>query len=135
MEEGRKTRTHPDVRPSPYSAALQFLFVYVPAWHHPPCYLLARDNQKESQCLPGNKDDVGHRQPEVATGTYFAPYLGQHCARAEYGKGQNYAASAPHIKHSRLRGHATTRVSRSSMQGEVKASASQLKGPNSSSTS
>lgn len=81
QEQGaeKKTRTHPGVRPSPCSAVPRPLFVCVPAWRHPPRYLFIDDNRKESKCLLNNKGDSDRRQPEVATGTYFALCLGQRC--------------------------------------------------------
>ena len=121
QEGGRTTRTRPDVHPSPCSAAPQFLFVCVPAWRHPPRYLYVRNNRKQSQCSPDSRDDRNRRQPEVATGTHFALYLGQHCdGKLSIGEARSYTVSAPHIKHSGLRGHAKTQVSRSNMQWEVK---------------
>ena len=56
-----------------------------------------------------NRGDVGRRRPEVATGTYFALYLDQHCdERLNTGKAGIRTVGAPHVKHSRLRGHATS---------------------------
>ena len=122
QKEGRKTRTHPDVRSSPYSAAPQALSVCVPAWGHPPRYLFARNNRKKSQRFPSSRHSGDRSRLEVAAGTYFAPYSGQRCDMWVNVESRIYTVSSPHIKHSGLRGHATMQVSRSSTRREDKAS-------------